>query len=164
MIVLIGFMGAGKTTVGRLVADALGAPFVDADQVIEADEGISIPAIFERDGEAGFRQLEASTIARLLSGPEVVLALGGGSLGSEVVRAALVGHQVVLLDVSLDEALDRVGGDERRPMLWRPDLPELYQARQQAYRDTADLVVPVGARSPHEVAADVLAALKVGGP
>lgn len=159
MIVLVGFMGAGKTTVGRLVADALGLPFVDADAAIEAAVERSIPEIFIASGEGGFRALEAEVITGLLAGPAAVLALGGGALGSESVRSALAGHRVVLLDVSLEEALARVGGDPTRPMLQRTDLPELYAGRQRAYRDAADLVVPAGGREPAAVAEQVLAAL-----
>ena len=159
MIVLVGFMGAGKTTVGRLVAARLGVPFVDADAEIEAREGLPVPAIFEGYGEEGFRAIEAATIARLLAGPEVVLALGGGALGTEAVRRAIAGHRVVLLDVDLSQALARVGGDPSRPMLRSPDLPGLYAGRQQAYHDAAEVVVRAD-RTPREVAAEVLTALR----
>ena len=159
MIVLVGFMGAGKTTVGRLVAEALGLPFIDADAAIEAAAGQSVADIFAASGEAGFRALEAEVITGLLSGAEAVLALGGGALGSEAVRSALAGHRVVLLDVSLEEALSRVGADPSRPMLARPDLPELFAARQQAYRATAGVVVAAGSADPTSVAQQVLAAL-----
>lgn len=159
MIVLIGFMGAGKSTIGRLLATRLGRRFTDVDAVIAAEQGLSIPALFEGYGEAGFRRIEAETVVRLLAGPDRVLSLGGGALGSAEVRAALAGHQVVLLDVEFEEAMRRVGGDGSRPMLGRPDLPELYAARQQAYRDAASVVVPVDGRTPAEVTAGVLAAL-----
>nr|WP_300148784.1 shikimate kinase [Propionicimonas sp.] len=159
MIVLVGFMGAGKTTVGRLLAQRLGRPFVDVDEAIEVATRRRVRDIFAADGEPGFRQIEADTIARLLAGDEVVLALGGGALGTPSVREALAGHRVVLLDIPLDEALARVGDDPSRPMLARPDLAEVYAGRQQAYRDTASVVVPVAGRAPAEVAAAVLAAL-----
>ena len=159
MLVLVGVMGAGKPTVGRLVAEALGLPFVDADTEIEAAAGRSVADIFAASGEAGFRALEAEVITGLLSGTDAVLALGGGALGSEPVRSALAGHRVVLLDVSLEEALARVGADPSRPMLARPDLPELYAARQDIYRATADFVVPAGSADPSTVAGQVLAAL-----
>ena len=159
MIVLIGFMGAGKTTVGGLVADRLGLPFVDSDQVIEGSEGRLVREIFEARGEAGFRHIEAATITGLLAGPEVVLAVGGGALATPQVRTALGCHRLVLLDVALDEALERVGADPGRPMLHQPDLSGLYDRRQDAYRAAAQASVPVSGRSPREVAEDVLAAL-----
>jgi 3-dehydroquinate synthase/shikimate kinase/3-dehydroquinate synthase len=159
MIVLVGFMGAGKTTVGRLLAERLDVPFVDADEAVVTAEGRSIPEIFTTDGEAAFRRIEAETIAALLAGPEAVLALGGGALGSENVRRALAGHRVVLLDIDLADALARVGGDESRPMLRRPDLAEVYRSRQRAYRDTAEAVVPAAGRTPDEVVTDLLSRL-----
>ena len=162
MIVLVGFMGAGKTTVGRLLAERLGIPFVDADEAVVAAEGRSIADIFSTDGEPGFRRVEADRIAGLLAGDAVVLALGGGALGTPAVRDAVAGHRVVLLDVPLAEALARVGADEGRPMLARPDLAELYAGRQQAYRDAASVVVPVAGRTPDQVASDVLSILQTG--
>mgnify|MGYP000855220530 CR=1 FL=1 len=159
MIVLVGFMGAGKTTVGRLVAQRLGRAFVDVDEAIEAATGRTVREIFATEGEPGFRRIEADAITGLLAGEEVVLALGGGALGALSVQEALAGHRVVLLDVPLDEALARVGDDPSRPMLARPDLPELYAGRQQTYRDAASVVVPVAGRTPDEVTAAVLAAL-----
>ena len=161
MIVLIGFMGAGKTTVGRLLAEHLGMPFVDSDAVIEASEGLAVREIFATRGEAEFRRVEAATIRRLLAGPDVVLAVGGGALTAAEVRAALAAHQVVLLDVAFEEALERVAADPGRPMLHRPDLSGLYDRRQDDYREAARVAVPVSGRSPREVVADVLAALGI---
>jgi shikimate kinase len=159
VIVLIGFMGAGKTTVGRLLAQHLLTPFIDSDQVIEASEGMAVREIFATRGEAEFRRIEAATIRRLLAGPDVVLALGGGALTTLEVRAALAGHQVVLLDVAFEEALERVASDPGRPMLHKPNLSELYEGRQDDYRDAAMATVPVSGRSPRDIVADVLAAL-----
>jgi shikimate kinase len=159
MIVLIGFMGAGKTTVGLLLARHLGLPFIDSDKVIEESEGLAVREIFETEGEAAFRRIEEATITDLLDGPDAVLALGGGALTSPGVRTALAGHQVVLLDVALDEALERVASDPGRPMLHTPDLSGLYARRQDAYRDAAEVAVQVSGRSPREVVAELLAAL-----
>lgn len=151
MIVLIGFMGAGKTTVGRRLARHLGRPFVDSDEVIELATGLSIPDIFEGYGEAGFREIEARTIAEQLAGPLVVLALGGGAVTTPSVRESLAGHDVVLLEIALADALGRVGGDPGRPMLRRPDLAEIFAAREVLYREVATLRVPVAGRSVAEL-------------
>ena len=163
MIVLIGFMGAGKTTVGRLLAAQLGLSFVDSDEVIEASERLSVREIFDTRGEAEFRRIESSTIAGLLAGADVVLALGGGALTTPEVREALAGHQVVLLDVAFEEALERVAADPGRPMLHKPNLSGLYEGRQAHYREAAEVAVPVSGRSPREVVMDVLSALGQAG-
>ncbi len=163
MIVLIGFMGAGKTTVGALLGQQLLIPFIDSDQVIERSERLAVREIFATRGEAEFRRIEAATILRLLSGPDVVLALGGGALTTSGVRAALADHEVVLLDVAFEEALERVAADPGRPMLHKPDLSGLYDRRQDDYREAARVAVPVSGRSPREVVADVLAALGMDG-
>lgn len=140
-IVLVGFMGAGKTTVGRSLATWLGRAFVDSDELIAASAGCSVAEIFAEHGEAFFRRLEAEAIIELLTGAPAVVSLGGGAVGTRAVREALKGHRVVFLDVSYDEALARVGTDSGRPVLARPDLPELYAARQQLYREVATVTV-----------------------
>lgn len=157
-VVLIGFMGAGKTTVGRLLAARLGLDFVDTDDVVEATAGRRTAEIFDDLGEPGFRELEAATIAEVLCGPSAVVSLGGGALYSESVRRVLTGHQVVLLDVPLAEALSRVSGDLRRPML-AGDVAGLYAGRQEAYRAAATLVIPATG-DPQAVATAAAAALR----
>lgn len=159
MIVLIGFMGAGKTTVGRSLAARLNLPFIDTDEVIEHASGLSISDIFEGYGEEGFREIEARTIAEQLAGPPAVVALGGGAVTTESVRENLAGHQVVLLDITLSDALGRLGGDSSRPMLRRPDLGEIFAARETLYRQVATLRIPVAGRSVAELAALVAAGL-----
>src|SRR5215471_936578 len=121
-------MGAGKTTVGQLLAGQLGVPFLDSDHVIEARAGRPIPEIFATEGEPAFRSLEHEVIAGLLSGPDVVAALGGGAAEHEGTRKLLTGVSapVVYLMISYDEALRRVGGDGNRPMLARPDITEVF--------------------------------------
>jgi shikimate dehydrogenase len=150
-IVLVGFMGAGKTTVGQLLAQRLGMAFIDADEAIVAREGRDIPAIFATDGEAGFRAAEAATIADLLTGFPAVIALGGGALTAPRVPELLRGQVVLLLDVPLETAIDRVGEDAGRPMLARADLAQLYADRQRAYRDAATAVIAAD-RAPEDVA------------
>ena len=161
MIVLIGFMGAGKTTVGRLLAAKLGIPFTDSDHVIEARVGKPIPRVFADDGEPAFRQLEHEVIAGLLGGQDTVLALGGGAAthpGTCAVLAAAA-VPVVYLRVSYAEAMHRVGGDQGRPMLARPDVAQLHRDRDPGYARAATLTVDAGGRPPEEIALDILTRL-----
>jgi len=160
VIVLIGFMGAGKTTVGRLLAAALGLPFLDSDHVIEARTGRAIPEIFAADGEPAFRALEHEVVADLLRGPDVILALGGGAAEHEDTRKLLAAAPVAFLRVSYDVALGRVSGDGNRPMLARPDLPEVYTRRSAAYELVATTIVDVDDRAPTAIADQILASLR----
>lgn len=159
MIVLVGFMGAGKTTVGRLLAAKLGLPFADSDQLIEERAGRPIPRIFAEDGEPAFRLLEHQVIAAALDGADAVLALGGGAVSHPLTRSLLEPVPVVYLRVGYAEALSRVGGDEGRPMLARPDVQALHTGRQALYASVATVTVDTDGRPPEEVVLDVLAAL-----
>lgn len=159
MIVVVGFMGAGKSTVGRLLAAKLGLPFTDSDQVIEERAGMPIRRIFADAGESAFRELEHSVIADLLAGPDAVLALGGGAAGHAATRALLGAVPVVYLRVSYAEALVRVGGDTGRPMLARPDVAALHAERQAVYSSVATVTVDTDGRLPDEIVLDVLASL-----
>jgi shikimate kinase len=159
VIVLVGFMGAGKTTVGRLLAGQVGAPFLDSDHVIEARAGRPIAEIFAADGEPAFRALEHEVIADLLSGPDAVLAVGGGAAEHEGTRKLLAPVPVAYLRVSYAEALARVGADGDRPMLARPDIKDVYDRRQALYAEVATLTVDAGTLSPEEIAAEIRARL-----
>lgn len=159
MIVLVGFMGAGKSSVGRLLAQRLGLPFVDSDDAVEQRTGRAIRDVFATDGEAAFRALERETIADLLGGPDVVLALGGGAVEDAATREALRGHDVVYLEVDLEEALQRVGGDAERPVLRDPQLAARYRTRVPDYAGVATLVVPTTGRDVEAVAGEVLTGL-----
>jgi shikimate kinase len=161
VIVVVGFMGAGKTTVGGLLAAKLGIPFTDSDYVIEDRAGRPIREIFADDGEPAFRALEHHVIADLLSGQDIVLALGGGAVGPAQTRKLLtsVGLPVVYLRVSYAEALARVGGDGGRPMLARSDIADVYAGRQAAYSSVATVTVDVDGRSPEDITADILTRL-----
>ena len=156
MIVLVGFMGAGKTTVGRLLAAKLGVPFTDSDHVIEDRAGKPIRQIFADDGEAAFRALEHQVIADLLGGPDIVLAVGGGAVEHALTRKLLAEAPVAFLRVGYAEAHRRVGGDGGRPMLARPDIADVYAGRQAAYRAVATLAIDVDGRSPADIAAVIL--------
>lgn len=156
MIVLVGFMGAGKTTVGRLLAERLGLPFVDTDLVVEEQERRPVRAVFADLGEPAFRDLEEAAVRETLDGPDAVVSLGGGACGREATRRRLDGHLVVHLRVSLPESLARTSGDSNRPVLQRPDLPDLHTARQHLYEEVATVSVPTDGRTSDEVARDVL--------
>ena len=166
MIVLVGFMGAGKTTVGRLLSRHLGLPFADADTVIEEREGMAVQQIFAERGEAAFRTLECETIASVLAGPRLVLALGGGAVEHEQTRRLLSRprrpggpEEVIYLHVSYAGALARVGGDDGRPMLRRPDLAQVYEHRLIAYQTVATMTMSTENRPAGHVCADIVAGL-----
>lgn len=159
-IVLVGFMGSGKTTVGRRLADRLGRPVHDSDTVLEQRAGRTIGEIFAQDGEPAFRDLEHRVVADLLDGPApFVLSLGGGAAMHPGTRRLLADRALVVhLRVGLATALERVGADPRRPMLARPDLPRLHADRAAAHDTVADVVVDVDGTGV-ETVADTLVAL-----
>jgi shikimate kinase len=155
-IVLTGFMGSGKSTVGPLVAARLGWQFVDADNVIEAEAGLRIAEIFARHGEAAFRDLEHATIRQLASKDRLVLALGGGAIEHAETRELLLtseGTLLVHLEVALETTLARCGDTEQeRPVLAdRANLESRYARRLLLYR-TAHVSIAADALTPDEVA------------
>ena len=160
MIVLVGFMGAGKTTVGRLLAAQVGLPFVDTDDLVQHRAGMSIPEIFSQKGEPAFRELEREVVLETLQGPESVVALGGGSLGDPAVATMLQHAQVVHLEVSYGESRRRLGTGENRPMLGRTDPKALYETRRRSYEMIRHLVIPTDHRSPEEIARQIAVEVK----
>jgi shikimate kinase len=156
VIVLVGFMGAGKTTVGQLLAGHLSLPFTDSDAAIERRSGRPVPQIFAEDGEPAFRALEHQVIAELLDGPALVLALGGGAAEHAGTRARLTAAQVVYLQVGYEQAMRRVGGDLGRPLLARPDLAATYRRRLPVYAEIATITVRTDGRHPQAVSQEVL--------
>ncbi|MFJ2786369.1 MULTISPECIES: shikimate kinase [unclassified Streptomyces] len=162
LVVLVGPMGSGKSTVGALLAERLGAPYRDTDADIVAAEGREISDIFVEDGEERFRALERDAVAAAVAGHEGVLALGGGAVLDAGTRALLAGRPVAYLSMDVDEAVRRVGLNTARPLLavnprrqWR----ELMEARRHLYTEVARVVVSTDDRTPEEVADAVLAAL-----
>lgn len=146
-IFLVGPMGAGKTSIGRRLADRLGMRFVDLDAVIEAQTGVSIPVIFEHEGEAGFREREHRALADTVTQHGQLVATGGGVVLREDNRACLrSGGLVVYLTASVEQQLRRLVRDRQRPLLQAPDRRERLQAlaaeREPLYRGVADIEVP----------------------
>ena len=158
---LVGLMGAGKTTVGRLLARRLKLRFLDCDQEIERRCGVRVPVIFEIEGEAGFRARESQALAELTALDGLVLATGGGAVISEQNRRLLAARgTVVYLCARPEDLYERVRHDRNRPLLTTPDplgrLRELYGERDPLYRSIADLVVDTGRQGVQALARDLL--------
>lgn len=163
--VLVGPPGAGKSTVGALIALALDVEMRDVDTDIEAIAGKPIPEIFIDDGEVVFRDLERVAVARALANCHGVLALGGGAILAPETRELLHRHTVVYLSVELADAVSRVGLGQGRPLLTvspRATLRYLLEQRRPLYQQVATVTVSTDGRSPEQVAADVLRALDTG--
>jgi shikimate kinase len=161
--VLVGPMGAGKTTVAALLAEAWSVPVRDTDADIEAAEGRSISDIFVDDGEVHFRSLEAAAVADALATHDGVLALGGGAVLDPAIRDLLVDLPVVFLRVGLSDAVKRVGLGVGRPLLLgnvRARIKTLLDERTPIYESVARVVVDTDGRTPEDVAAEVRAALQ----
>ncbi|MET9674323.1 shikimate kinase [Streptomyces sp. NPDC006482] len=162
LVVLVGPMGSGKSTVGALLAERLGAPYRDTDADIVAAEGREISDIFVEDGEERFRALERDAVREAVATHEGILALGGGAVLDADTRALLSGLPVAYLSMDVDEAVRRVGLNTARPLLavnprrqWR----ELMEARRPLYTEVARVVVATDDRTPEEVADAILSAL-----
>jgi len=149
---LVGLMGAGKTTVGRLLAKHYGCVFYDSDHEIEARTGVKVPVIFEIEGETGFRKREEAAIAELTGLSGIVLATGGGAVLSAANRDNLKKNGVVIYLRGMPEHLyERTRHDRNRPLLQTDNplarLRELFKQRDPLYREVADIVVDTGRQS-----------------
>jgi shikimate kinase len=161
-VVLVGPMGAGKSTVGPLLAQALGVSARDIDSEIEAREGRTISDIFVDSGEEHFRALERAAVAQVLAEHDGVVSLGGGAVLDPDTRELLVDHQVVFLRVGLSEAVKRVGLGTGRPLLLgnvRSRIKALLDERAPVYAAVADLTVETDQRSPEDIVAEIEKAL-----
>jgi shikimate kinase len=164
-IFLVGFMGAGKSTVGTSVAGALGLPFLDLDSVIEVEAGMAVREVFEKFGEERFRALEHAALADLEATGDTVVACGGGVVLRDENRALLKRlGTVVYLVVDAGEALARIGDTHTRPLLSGSGgtvaATALLAARKALYAAVADITVDTHSKRPDDVVAEVLAALR----
>ena len=155
-IYLIGMMGAGKTTIGRLLARRLKLRFLDADHEIEARTGVQIPLIFEIEGEAGFRKREAHVLEALTKEDDLVLATGGGAVLDPQNRARLAQNGIVVyLNVPPMMLWERTRRDKKRPLLQVENplglLQELHAQRDPLYREIADIVLEGGGSNSHHL-------------
>ena len=167
-IALIGFMGAGKTSVGRLVAEQLHFDYLDTDEMIQSRTGRTITEVFKTDGEAAFRALEKQVVGELAGRTRTVIATGGGLPANEQNLAALKTHAlVVCLWASPDKIWERVKGQSHRPLLHdanpRAKIRELLAAREPFYRQ-ADVLLNTDMRNVREVAQQVVHQFRVASP
>ena len=156
-IFLVGLMGAGKTSVGRLLASHFGKTFYDCDHEIERRTGVKIPVIFDVEGEEGFRAREATVLRELANLDNIVLATGGGAVLRAENRAELKQHGIVIyLRAALDDLWQRTRHDRNRPLLQTGDgrarLEQLYLQRDPLYQEVAAVVVDTGNQSLRSLA------------
>ncbi len=160
-LILIGPMGAGKSTIGRLLAAELSRDFRDSDHEIQSRCGADIPWIFDVEGEAGFRDREAQMLDELTRLKGVVIATGGGAVLRQANRCLLSERgTVIYLLTTVEQQLRRTAKDRNRPLLQRPDreavLREMFALRDPLYRATADIIVRTDRRGPRSVVSDIV--------
>lgn len=164
-IFLVGPMGVGKTTIGRVLADSLGLEFFDSDREIEASTGADIPWIFDVEGESGFRIRETRMIEQLTQNKGIVLATGGGAVISAENRKWLKARGVVVyLRAPISQQVERTSRDKTRPLLQTPNpeqkIRELMGIREPLYQEVADMVVDTYRRNPKTVSQEISRQLK----
>ncbi|MDB2448731.1 shikimate kinase AroK [bacterium] len=165
-IILIGPMGSGKSTIGRLLSSRLGLTFIDSDREIEARSGANIPWIFDLEGEAGFRDRETAVLAELVEEGQQVIATGGGAIIRPENRELLKSKgQVVYLQTSVEQQLVRTAKDKNRPLLRGPDpegtLRRLAAERRPYYEATAHLTINTNGLSPRTVVREIIKQLNL---
>lgn len=161
--VLVGAPGAGKTTVGRALADRLGLDFVDIDEVVSHAAGKSIPDIFLEDGESEFRRREKDAVLTTLAEARGIVSLGGGAVMDPQIRQVLAGHQVVWLRVSATQAASRVGLTGARPLLMgnvRGTLIALLEERAPMYAEVSDLVIETDGRPVRDIVDEIITSVE----
>ncbi len=166
-LIIVGPMAAGKSTIGKRLAEALALPFYDSDQVIEERSGVTVSWIFEVEGESSFRAREENVIDELTQKQNIVLATGGGAILSPLSRDRIKARgYVVYLEVSLEEQIRRTERDplQRRPLLQAPDRKEvlrtLREMRDPLYQSVADLTMHTDRCSQRDLLRDIVSAFK----
>ena len=168
-IFLVGMMGAGKSTLGKALAQRLGRPFVDTDRILVERTGVPVATIFEVEGEDGFRRRESALLAELANGDESVIATGGGMVLDPDNRRVMREHgRVIYLRARLESLWERTRHDTNRPLLAAPDpravLAQLLEKRDPLYREAAHVIVDTGSQSASTAVNRVLAALQRDAP
>ncbi|MGW0987566.1 shikimate kinase [Streptomyces sp. NPDC002486] len=164
LVVLVGPMGVGKSTVGQLLAERLGVSYRDTDDDIVAEQGRAVAEIFVDEGEPAFRAIEKAAVRRAIAEHDGVLALGGGAILDAGTRALLAGQRVAYLSMDVEEAVKRTGLNAARPLLAvnpRKQWRELMEARRHLYEEVATAVVATDGRTPEEVTEAALDALEL---
>jgi shikimate kinase len=159
-------MGAGKSTIGRLLSQELKLEFLDSDKEIESRAGADIPWIFDVEGEEGFRDREQAVILELTQKPDIVLSTGGGAILRNENRTALsAAGTVVYLQTSIEQQLERTSRDKNRPLLQtdnpRAVLESLMAVRHPLYMDAADMIIKTDHRHPKTVANEIVRQLRL---
>jgi shikimate kinase len=161
-IYLVGFMGSGKSTVGKILAEKLNMNFIDIDKLIEEKEGMKIKDIFEQKGESYFRELERKQIEAIVNQEGLVVSTGGG-LGANLDNMNLMkkNGDVVWLDVSLNTVLDRLKNDQDRPLLKQPTekIRQLFEERKNVYR-LANIRINADKKTPSQIVEEILTKIK----
>ncbi len=164
-VFLVGPMGVGKTTIGRVLADQLNQEFFDSDREIEASTGADIPWIFDVEGESGFRLREQRMLNQLTLKSGIILATGGGAVLAEENRRNLQERGVVVyLRASIKQQVERTSRDKNRPLLQTPNpelkIRELMKIRDPLYNEIADIVIDTNRRNPRSVGLEIIRQLK----
>ena len=161
-IYLVGFMGSGKSTVGKILAEKLNMNFIDIDKLIEEKEGMEIKDIFEQKGESYFRELERKQIEAIVKQEGLVVSTGGG-LGANLDNMNLIkkNGDVVWLDVSLNTVLDRLKNDQDRPLLKQSTekIKQLFEERKNVYR-LANIRINADKKTPSQIVEEILTKIK----
>ena len=159
-IILIGPMGSGKSTIGHLLANRLHREFFDSDFFIEEKTGVDIPRIFDIEGEEGFRERETNALKELTTKSNLVLATGGGSVMRKENRSLLQTGYIIFLDTSVNQQLERLKHDKKRPLIQtenpRERLEALLQERKPVYLELADLHIKTDRKFARKVTSEII--------